>query len=185
MLTYDHKAHGALTRVTASKVEYMGVSIFSTGHWASGADFSFDHKCSPVVSPWKGHCHHCLLFWVHSPPLWLTAKSLGLWVIHIHVTALVCYINIFIIQFPAREGNLIFLISKLLEDNSPKHWQHRPGWSWTQVFSHFLAGSVMQWESSPWTGIDLDMNPNSAAPCSCEFYSAGVNWVPMTWQPLC
>lgn len=37
MLTYDHKAHGALTRVTASKVEYMGVSIFSTGHWASGS----------------------------------------------------------------------------------------------------------------------------------------------------
>lgn len=61
MLTYSHKAHGALTRVTASKVEYMGVSSFSTGHWAE-ADFSFDHKCSPVVSPWKNHCHHCLLF---------------------------------------------------------------------------------------------------------------------------
>lgn len=132
MLTYDHKAHGALTRVTASKVEYMGVSIFSTGHWASGADFSLDHMCSPVVSPCKGRCHHWLLFWAHSPPLWLTAKSLGLWVIHLHVTALVCYINIFIMQFPATEGNLISLISKLLEDNSPKYWQHWPGWSWTQ-----------------------------------------------------
>ena len=45
MLIYDHKAHGALTRVTASKVEYIGVSVFSTGHWALGADFSLDHVC--------------------------------------------------------------------------------------------------------------------------------------------
>lgn len=32
--------HGVLTRGFAFKVEFMGVSIFRTGHWAPGADSS-------------------------------------------------------------------------------------------------------------------------------------------------
>lgn len=36
MLIYDQKVRGTLTRGTASEVEYMGMTIFRTGRWASG-----------------------------------------------------------------------------------------------------------------------------------------------------
>ena len=76
MPIYDQKAHGVLTRGTASKLEYMGMSIFRTDHRASGAGSS-GQVFSPSDSTWKGNYHHPPFFWAHSP-LWSRVKAVGL-----------------------------------------------------------------------------------------------------------
>lgn len=86
MLIYAQKAHGVLIRWIASKVESMGMLIFRTGHWASGAESS-DQVFSALDNTWKGNYHHSS-FWTPSH-LWLTVKCLGLWINHLKVMALV------------------------------------------------------------------------------------------------